>query len=370
MTDPITKPVPGAAVVCLKGDSVLLVQRGREPNLGRWSYPGGKIQAGETARDAARREALEETGLEVRVLDVIDVYDAIFPPYHYTVTDYLAEVETDRKPVAQSDVSDARWVPFTETDQYDLTEAMERVLARARWLREARVGAPPSLGMTSAESVPAGITGREALRQKVRGLYVITDETLPPGRSHVETARAALEGGSGIIQLRDKRRDAGELLPATREIAALCRAAGALLIVNDRIDLALAAEADGVHLGQTDLPIEVARRILGPERLIGISVENEAQVLAAESAGADYLGVGPIYGTASKHDAGDAVGTEQIRRFKAVSDLPIVAIGGITSARLPEVRAAGAEAAAVISAVVSASDPVAATRELVRAWEG
>jgi thiamine-phosphate diphosphorylase len=172
-----------------------------------------------------------------------------------------------------------------------------------------------------------------------------------------------------VIQLRDKRRDAGELLPAAREMAALCRAVGALFLVNDRVDLAVACDADGAHLGQTDLPLREARRLLGPDRLLGISVEDVAQVRIAEAEGADYLGVGPIFGTATKSDAGEAVGTEQLRRFQAVTNLPLVAIGGVTVERVSEAMAAGAHSVAVISAVSAASDPEAAARALAAACE-
>lgn len=362
MPEGVNRPVPGAAVVCLHHDRVLLVQRDREPNRGRWSFPGGRVEPGETARAAATRETEEETGLRVQVLDVVDVYDAIFPPFHYCVADYLAVPVDDVEPVAASDVADARWVPFTDVDQYDLTDAMHRVLDRARWLMTVRAGAPPSLGLDLEASAP--LDGLEPLRDRMRGLYVVTDETLSPGRGHVEIARAALAGGANVIQLRDKNQDTGYLLPLAREIAALCRAHDALFIVNDRLDLALAAGADGVHLGQTDLPIPEARLILGPDKLIGISVENTEQVLAAEAEGADYFGVGPIYGSASKLDAGDAVGIEQVQRFRAVSKLPIVAIGGITLARIPEVLRSGADSIAVIGAVVAADDMTTASRAL------
>jgi thiamine-phosphate pyrophosphorylase len=351
-------------VVCLHRDRVLLVQRDREPNRGRWSFPGGRVEPGETARAAATRETEEETGLRVQVLDVVDVYDAIFPPFHYCVTDYLAVPEDDTNPTAASDVADARWVSFADVDQYDLTDAMHRVLDRARWLMSVRAGAPPSLGIDLEPVALSGVAGRQSLRSRMRGLYVVTDETLSPGRGHVEIARAALAGGADVIQLRDKNQDTGYLLPLAREIAALCRAHDALFIVNDRIDLALAAGADGVHLGQTDLPISDSRLILGPDKLIGISVENTEQVLAAEAEGADYFGVGPIYGSATKLDAGDAVGLEQIIRFRAISELPIVAIGGITLARIPEVIRSGADAIAVIGAVVAADDMTAASRTL------
>jgi thiamine-phosphate diphosphorylase len=327
------------------------------------------VEPGEAARATAEREALEETGVRVTVLEVVDVYDAIFPPYHYCVADYLAVPVGAKAPTPGSDAQDARWVPFDEVDRYDLTDAMYRVLARARWLREARLGAPPALGMETEPVPPAGVTGSSPLRERVRGLYVITDERLGKGRSHSEQARLALVGGAQVIQLRNKSRDTGELLPVAREIAGLCHAAGALFIVNDRVDLAVAAGADGVHLGQTDLPISSARAILGPEKLIGISVENEEQVLRAAE-GADYLGVGAIYGSATKTDAGNAVGPEQITRFRRISALPIVAIGGITGERVPEVRAAGADSVAVISAVVAADDPEAAARELSELLRG
>lgn len=369
MTETVGQPVPGAAVVCLKQDCVLLVQRGREPNRGRWSFPGGKIMPGETARQAAAREALEETGVQVRVLDVVDVYDAIFPPYHYTVSDYLAVAESFDEPVPGDDVLDARWVSFSDVDRYDLTEAMYIVLDRARWMMSIREKAPPSLGMELEPVPPAGMVARATLLERVRGLYVITDDTLVPGRGHIEIAKAALEGGARLIQLRDKRRDAGELLPIACELRAMCAEANALFIVNDRVDLASACGADGVHLGQTDLPVSEARKLLGPGLIVGVSVENAEQVEQAEAAGADYLGVGAIYGSSSKGDAGAPVGLEQIRNFRGRTILPIVAIGGITLNRIPEVREAGADSIAVISAVVAAEDPSAAAWSLAAACE-
>jgi thiamine-phosphate pyrophosphorylase len=370
MREGMSAPVPGAAVVCLYQDQVLLVQRDREPNRGRWSFPGGRIEPGETARDAAARETLEETGVRVHVLDVVDVYDAIFPPFHYCVTDYLAIPKSENiEARADTDVMDARWVPFSETSQYDLTEAMTLVLERARWMMSIRAGAPPPLGIDLEAVAPAGVRGRAALRERVSGIYAITDDTLSPGRGHLEIARAALSGGARLIQLRDKHRDAGDLLPIACAISDLCHAHGALFIVNDRIDLAIAANADGVHVGQTDLPVAETRMLLGPDRLIGISVENVEQVQAAEAGGADYLGVGPIYGSKSKLDAGEAVGADQLGRFRAVSSLPIVAIGGITLDRIPEVIAAGADAASVIGAIALAPDMVQASTKLSASFE-
>lgn len=364
-----SRPVAAAAVVCLKGDCVLLVRRGREPNLGRWSFPGGKIEPGETARQAAERETLEEVGLRVRLLDVVDVYDALFPPYHYCVVDYLAVPVGDDEPAAAGDVLDARWVPISQLDRFEPTEAMLTVLERARWLRHAGPDAPPSLGL-DLEPVPPAAVGTTASRRKIEGLYVITDPEFGGGRSHVELARLALAGGARVIQLRDKQRDAGDLLPMAREMAAMCSTVGALFIVNDRVDLAFACGADGVHLGQTDLPIPAARAILGPDSVIGVSVENVEQAVSAAACGADYLGVGPVFGTVSKADAGDPVGLEHLACICREVPVPVVAIGGITRDGIPQIRAAGANAAAVIRAVVAAPDPAQAARELADAWEG
>lgn len=369
MTEKPGKPVAGAAVICLDHDRVLLVQRAREPNRGRWSFPGGKIEPGEMARQAAERETLEETGIRVRVLDVVDVYDAIFPPFHYCVVDYLAVPEEEWIPKPGDDVLDARWVSFVDLDDYELTEAMRVVLDRARWLMSIRAAAPPSLGMELDTIAPAGVKGRYELRSRIQGLYVVTDDTLRPDRSHVDIAKAALDGGARVIQLRDKHRDAGALLPIACQMRDLCHAAEALFIVNDRVDVACACEADGVHLGQSDFPAAEARKLLGPDRLIGVSVENLEQALAADAADADYLGVGAIYGSATKTDAGDAVGLEHLRTLRQHSALPIVAIGGITLERIREVREAGADAVAVVSAVAVAPDMAVAAWSLAAACE-
>lgn len=203
----------------------------------------------------------------------------------------------------------------------------------------------------------------------IAGLYVITDAGLFAGRGHVDVARAALAGGARILQLRDKHTPDEELLPIARLVRKLADDAGALFIVNDRIELALAAGADGIHLGQEDMPCRRARS-LWPAGIIGVSIDDAATARQAEADGADYLGVGPIFGTRTKGDAGPAVGLEQIARARAASSLPIVAIGGISAANIASVAAAGAECAAVISAVVSAPDMEQATRELCRAFAG
>lgn len=191
-------------------------------------------------------------------------------------------------------------------------------------------------------------------------LCVITDATLAPGRDHVAIARAALAGGADMIQLRDKAGDVRALLPQARAIQALCRSHGAIFIVNDRLDLTLAAEADGVHLGQEDLPAEPARRLLGPGRLLGVSTHSGEQAESARASGADYIGFGPMFPTGTKETGYTPRGSAELRKIRAAMPLPILAIGGITLENVAEVIAAGATAPAIISAIVAAPDITAA----------
>ena len=202
-------------------------------------------------------------------------------------------------------------------------------------------------------------------------LCVITDEHLGRGRSHLRIAEAAISGGADVIQLRDKNASGRRLYEAARELRRLTREAGVPLIVNDRLDVALAADADGVHVGRGDLPAAVARRILGPGRILGVSAGTVEDSVAAERDGADYLGVGPVFeARASKADAAAPLGLELVTRVRRACRLPIVAIGGINPGNARLVRNAGADAAAVISAVVSADDIAEAARHLKRLLSG
>jgi thiamine-phosphate pyrophosphorylase len=186
-------------------------------------------------------------------------------------------------------------------------------------------------------------------------------------------ARAALVGGAEMIQLRDKTRSLRELLPQACAIRLLCRSHGALFIVNDRLDLALAAEADGAHVGQEDFPAAQARGLLGPGRILGVSTHSLAQAQAAQAAGADYIGFGPIFATGTKNTGYTSRGLEALRAIRQAVSLPILAIGGITLENVTAVIAAGATAPAVISAVVATPDVAAAAaafRERVAAAKG
>jgi thiamine-phosphate pyrophosphorylase len=195
-------------------------------------------------------------------------------------------------------------------------------------------------------------------------LYVITDRRLARGRSHLEVARSAIQGGATVVQLRDKEATTRELVETGRLLRALTRKLGATLIVNDRADVALAVEADGVHLGVDDLPVPIARRLMGPQAIIGFSPETVEGARQAEADGADYLGVGAVFGTGTKPDAGSPIGLEGLREMVQAVSIPVVAIGGITAANAARCIRAGAAGVAVIGTVVGAENIEAAARRL------
>lgn len=203
------------------------------------------------------------------------------------------------------------------------------------------------------------------LRERLR-LIVVTDPDCGAGRTVADVVRAAVRGGAPAIQLRMKDASAREMAEAARALLAETRAAGALLFINDRVDVALAVGADGAHVGQDDLPVAAARRIAPAGFLLGVSAETPELARVAEADGADYVGVGPVCVTGSKADAGDAVGAERIAQVAAAVRIPVVGIGGITSENAPPVIHAGAAGVAVISAVMRAADPDAAVRALLR----
>ena len=192
--------------------------------------------------------------------------------------------------------------------------------------------------------------------------YAIID---PSGGHHpIELARVMLGAGARILQLRLKDTPARDFAAAAVVIAPLCREAGAIFIVNDRADIAMLSGADGVHLGQDDLPLAAARRLMGAPKVIGISTHSVEQAREAEAGGADYIGFGPMYPGGLKQTR-DAQGLENLRAVRAAVKIPVVAIGGITEERMGEVLAAGANAAAIITDVVRATDVGAKVRSLL-----
>jgi thiamine-phosphate pyrophosphorylase len=197
-------------------------------------------------------------------------------------------------------------------------------------------------------------------------LYVILDRTVTGGRDLEAILAAALEGGAEMIQLREKTWPSGTLFPLAERLRARCRAARVPFIVNDRVDLAVAVDADGVHLGQEDLPPAVARPLLKPGMLLGLSTHSVEQATSAQAAGADYVAIGSMFPTTTKPEF-QLVGVALARRVRPMVRAPLIAIGGITPDNVGEVIAAGADGVAVISAVCAAPDPAAAARRFVLA---
>jgi thiamine-phosphate pyrophosphorylase len=195
-------------------------------------------------------------------------------------------------------------------------------------------------------------------------LYVITDLEIGRGLSHAEQASLAVAGGADVVQLRDKEMSTAALLREARAVRALTTAAGALFIVNDRLDVALAAGANGVHLGQDDLPVAEARAAAPPGFIVGVSVGDVEEARAAAAGGADYVALSPTFSTASKADAGPGHGLAALRAVRSAVAVPLLAIGGIGPANVAEVIAAGADGVAVISAVVGQEDVTGAARRL------
>jgi thiamine-phosphate pyrophosphorylase len=197
-------------------------------------------------------------------------------------------------------------------------------------------------------------------------LYLVTDRRLAGERPIEDVALAAVRGGVTAVQLREKAAATREYVTMARRLKALLAPFGVPLIINDRVDVALAAGADGVHVGQSDMAYADVRRLVGPHFLVGLSVETMQQAQAAEDLDADYLGVSPIFSTPTKPDTAEAWGIEGLTALRARSRHVLVAIGGINSSNAREVIQAGADGIAVVSAICAAPDPEAAARELKR----
>ena len=227
------------------------------------------------------------------------------------------------------------------------------------WLRRA------SIVLTRAEQ-RVGANLRAKPIEKLTGIYVIVDPEATRGREPEVVARAALEGGARVVQLRDKQNDKKQVLERARRLMRVCQEHDALFFVDDDADVALAAEADGLHLGQSDLPTGEARKVLTPHQLIGRSNGSLDQALESQAQEVDYIAIGAIYATTAMGKSGrDALGPQIVGRVKNAVPQPVVAIGGINAGNLAEVVRAGADCVCVASAVTYADDPGEATRRLV-----
>jgi thiamine-phosphate pyrophosphorylase len=205
--------------------------------------------------------------------------------------------------------------------------------------------------------------------KKIGRLHVLTDTVLQSRYSHEELERLAIAGGADTIQFRQKSGSTREMIETARRLKRICEQGGVTFIVNDRVDVAIASEADGVHLGQDDFPIPLARKLLGKNRIIGgsaVTLEEGEKCLAE---GADYIGFGPVYPTGSKPDAGPVTGVSLLKELIDTVLIPIIAIGGVDASNTPEVMQAGAHGIAVISAVCCHEDPEGATRALFEALQ-
>lgn len=200
-------------------------------------------------------------------------------------------------------------------------------------------------------------------------LYLVTDRILVGPKDFLLSIRKSLEGGVTLLQLREKEANSREFYEIGVKVKELAAEFRVPLIINDRVDLALALDADGVHVGQQDLPLEIVRNMIGPHKILGYSVANLEEALQGERMGADYLGAGPVFPTGSKKDASAAIGLTTLKEIKAGISLPVVGIGGIGAANLREVKEAGIDGVSVISAILSQEDPYAAAKGLIDLWK-
>lgn len=196
-------------------------------------------------------------------------------------------------------------------------------------------------------------------------IYLVTDDGCLQGRALIDCVREALEGGVTLVQYRAKTASSAEMYAEALQLKALCDSFNVPLIINDRLDIAMAVGAAGVHLGQDDLPCAAARKILGEDYLIGVSAHNPAEAKAALQSGADYLGCGAVFGTATKADV-QKLGTEGLAAICKAKGLPVVGIGGVTADNYREVRAAGADGAAIVSGILAQPDIRATVKAIAK----
>lgn len=206
-------------------------------------------------------------------------------------------------------------------------------------------------------------------REQLR-LYLVTDRDIAGGRDIAEIVTQAVEGGVTMVQLREKHLDTREFIALAERLKKALAPYGVPLLINDRVDVALASGADGVHIGQSDMPYKAARRLLGPDKIIGLSVENFSQIAEANAlADLDYIGVSPVFATPTKTDTAEPFGLEGLRRAVQESVHPVVGIGGMNARTAADAIAAGADGIAVVSAIVGAESPKEASRELIKIME-
>jgi len=197
------------------------------------------------------------------------------------------------------------------------------------------------------------------------GLYLITDQYIVKGLSHIQIAEKALLGGVRFIQYREKQLSKRESYKIAQQLREITRKYNAVLIINDDVDIAMAVDADGINLGQEDFPVQTARKILGNDKIIGLSTHSLKEAEEAQDSGADYIAIGPIFRSTTK-DVREPLGADIIKEIKKISRLPVIAIGGINEDNIADVMKAGADGAAVISAIITKEDITGAVKEFIR----
>lgn len=200
-------------------------------------------------------------------------------------------------------------------------------------------------------------------------LYLVTDRGILQGRDLYRVVEDAIDGGVTLLQLREKDASSREFYEVAREMKELAHSRKIPLIINDRLDIALAVDADGLHIGQDDLPLPVARRLLGPGKILGYSVSNVEEAVYGEENGADYLGAGAVFATGSKELAVPPIGLDMLREIRRAVSLPVVGIGGISPDNLEEVKRTGIDGISVISAILGSEDTREAAGRLAAAWK-
>lgn len=308
-------PIPATAAIVIDPErGLLLVRRSVEPGKGLWCLPGGFMEIGETPEQGVLRELQEETGLSGKIDRFIGIEMSKSPFYESVLVAGYIVGSLKGTMRAGDDAEEARFFPGDRLPEIAFQSHL-RFIARV-----AKSGRIPPEGF---------------------GAYVITSA------DHIRIARDACSGGARILQYRDKSIDARSLLRTAREIRKITRDHGTLLIVNDRIDIALMAEADGIHLGQTDMPQAEVRKIVPPHLIVGVSTHSLEQALKAQGEGADYIGIGPVFATPTKADY-PPIGIETLRRVARAVTVPFVAIGGITLTNMDQIKATGARNVAMV----------------------
>ena len=267
--------------------------------------------------------------------------------------------------------------PSVTTSEMTLTEALTLVTTSRELLTVLTgqgTGGPVNSEMNQALSetlgaLTAGMGAalRQAQADKVRGLYVIIDPQVTGGRDPMEIARAAVNGGAKMLQLRDKLRDKGEILTLATPLQQLCQEHDVMLIMNDQVDLAATVGSAGVHVGQTDMPVDQVRKVLAPHQVLGRSNREFDQLIESQEMGADHVAFGAIYRTTTKGVGRPPQGIEPLRKARELAKVPLVAIGGINIDNVTPVVEAGADAICVTAAVASAENPEAAAAAMVEA---